>query len=334
MARTQLVQVRIVHDDAMHYGADLLVLKFARKLHGLDDAVFKRLRPDQQAYRLPPVGEALTHETIGILGARYVMYVGVPSLNELNYAGLREFGRKACEAAQHANFHLADLALTVNGPNFGLDETEAFESVLAGIMDAVEAGTFPKQVKTITFVERDLKRWERLAAALNRLVPEGAIDIGNVAPIATLSHTTRAALHSAGSSTVAKPRVFVAMPFISDMDDVYHYGIQGAVHAAEMLCERADLSVFTGDVMTWVRQRIEGARLLIADLSGANPNVYLEVGYAWGQGVPTVLLCKKADELKFDVRGQRCICYTSIKDLETKLGNELKGLLASAPLHK
>jgi hypothetical protein len=120
------------------------------------------------------------------------------------------------------------------------------------------------------------------------------------------------------------------MPFAPEMDDTFHYAIQGAINSAGMLCERADLSAFTGDVMDWVRERISTARLLIADLSSANPNVYLEVGYAWGCGIPTVLLCKDVtNDLKFDVKGQRCLNYRSIKHLEELLARELKALFPS-----
>ena len=103
-------------------------------------------------------------------------------------------------------------------------------------------------------------------------------------------------------------------------------GIQGAVRSAGFLCERADLSSFTGDVLEWVRTRIKRASLVIADLTEGNPNVYLEVGYAWGCGVPTILLARDSQELKFDVRGQRCLIYKKIKDLEDLLGKELKAL--------
>jgi hypothetical protein len=81
--------------------------------------------------------------------------------------------------------------------------------------------------------------------------------------------------------------------------------------------------------MSWVRQRISSAKLVVADLSSANPNVYLEVGYAWGCRVPTVLLAKEVTDLKFDVKGQRCIVYKSIKHLEDALRNELRGLPAT-----
>jgi hypothetical protein len=38
--------------------------------------------------------------------------------------------------------------------------------------------------------------------------------------------------------------------------------------------------------MEWVKQRIRGASLVIADLTTANLNVYLEVGYAWAAAGP------------------------------------------------
>ena len=66
--------------------------------------------------------------------------------------------------------------------------------------------------------------------------------------------------------------------------------------------------------------------MVIADLSTANPNVYLEVGYAWGCGKPTILAVRQAEDLKFDVSGQRCLIYRSIKSLEELLRQELNGL--------
>ncbi len=65
---------------------------------------------------------------------------------------------------------------------------------------------------------------------------------------------------------------------------------------------------------------------MIAELSGANPNVYLEVGYAWGKSRPTILLIKDDQELRFDVHGQRCLKYERIRDLEESLKKELNEL--------
>lgn len=54
----------------------------------------------------------------------------------------------------------------------------------------------------------------------------------------------------------------------------------------------------------------------------------LALGFAWGCGIPTVLLAQHSGELRFDVRGQRCLIYQKIKDLEDKLRTELKSLNA------
>ncbi len=63
--------------------------------------------------------------------------------------------------------------------------------------------------------------------------------------------------------------------------------------------------------------------MVIADLSLANPNVYLEVGYAWGRGRPTILVVRDVKELRFDVQGTRCLVYQSIRHLEELLTKEL-----------
>jgi len=116
------------------------------------------------------------------------------------------------------------------------------------------------------------------------------------------------------------------MPFAPEMEDVFYYGIQTPVRQLGYICERVDQEAFIGDILDQVKSRIENAEVVIADLTGANPNVYLEIGYAWGKARPTVLVIKKSDELRFDVQGQRCLQYQSIKDLETRLTNELKNL--------
>jgi nucleoside 2-deoxyribosyltransferase len=75
-----------------------------------------------------------------------------------------------------------------------------------------------------------------------------------------------------------------------------------------------------------MKRRLNGVNAVLALLDGANPNVFLEIGYAWGLGKPTLLVVKKGSELPFDVRGQRCIQYTSISNLRALLTEELKQL--------
>lgn len=116
--------------------------------------------------------------------------------------------------------------------------------------------------------------------------------------------------------------------FSEQLDDIFHYGIQRPVHDAGYICERMDHVSFAGEIISWLKQRIETADIVIAELSGSNPNVYLEIGYAWGKGRPTVLLARSIQELAFDVQGHRCLIYKNIQDLEDQLTKELASLKA------
>ena len=64
------------------------------------------------------------------------------------------------------------------------------------------------------------------------------------------------------------------------MDDVFYFGIQQPTRHAGFVCERVDNESFIGDVLIQKKSRIENSSVVIADLAGANPNVYLEIGYA------------------------------------------------------
>lgn len=322
------IRVSIKPDDALRFRADVLVLKHAQSLYGVDGAVYRKLLDAGTKPRLPKVGAHQAVGSKGALGVDRVLFLGVEPLSDFGYGEIREFGRRAMVALATYKQATRHVALTIHGPGYGLDETESFEAELAGIVEAIAQNDYPDDLQEITFVENDRNRAKRLSAVLTRLLPSGSLTRSGKGQLSGLDQPAKQALRTAGYGSASKPRVFVAMPFADEMSDVFHYGIQGAVNSAGLLAERADLSSFTGDVMEWVRTRISGASLVIADLTAANPNVYLEVGYAWGKSVPTVLLVKSSTDLKFDVRGQRCIVYSSIKDLEQKLANELIGLLA------
>ncbi|MDQ3919806.1 MAG: hypothetical protein M3348_15165 [Acidobacteriota bacterium] len=314
--------------DALKFQADVLALKYAQAFYGVDAAVAELLSteyddltsllPKESGFRLLPSKEAIA--------SKAVLFVGVKPLSQFGYQEIREFGRKVLISLADAAPETKHLCLTIHGPGYGLDETEAFESEIAGLLDAVKSGDFPAGLQRITIVERNFPRANRLNKALAGLLPGGLVEVGQGGRIKELGDKANERLRSVGYASGNKQHIFVAMPFADEMDDIFHYGIQGAVNAAGFLCERADLSTFTGDVVEWVKNRISSSALVIADLSTSNPNVYLEVGFAWGCGRPTVLLCHDAAELKFDVKNQRCLVYKRIKDLEESLRKELENL--------
>lgn len=323
MSAARPVLIRIIEGDVLKFKADVLVLKYAQQLYGADSAVYRQLSASGLKIRLPEGGAYTLLETQEFFPSTQVLFVGVAGLRDFSYLGIRLFAQRALAILAKEAAETRHLAITLHGPGYGLDEQEAFESEIAGLVDALTTSDFPRFLEKISLVESNHARADRLQKLLLKLLPSGEKGWRFLSPGKI---PTGGTLRTAGQSSADKQHVFVAMPFIEAMDDIFHYGIESAVKTAGMLCERADLSIFSGDIMDWVRQRIETSTLLIADLTTANPNVYLEVGYAWGRRIPTVLLSKDAADLKFDVRGQRCLIYKSIRQLEEALTRELKAL--------
>jgi hypothetical protein len=252
-----------------------------------------------------------------------VLFIGVLPLYQFDYGQIREFSSYSLQILAQGIPDVEHVAMTMHGVGYGLDEKESFLAQIGGLFDAVHSGIAPSSLKRITIVERNQGRATRLKQILETNLPSETISekqnqVERVSPPSKIA--------SAGLQSNAKPHIFVAMPFSEEMEDVYIFGIQGPVNAAGYLCERVDMATFTGDILTRIKSRIETAALVVADLTGANANVYLEVGYAWGKDLPTLLIAKKSDELKFDVRGQRCIIYKNIADLAKKLETDLAAL--------
>jgi hypothetical protein len=318
------VHIELKCGDALAEPADVLVLKHAQGRFGVDEAVDAILEAAGRRLRLPqPWDYSIESAAPGITASR-ILFLGVPPLPEFNYKEIRAFAFHSLSILAEQLPNARRLLFTLHGPGYGLDEMEAFQAEIAGLVETIQLGQCPFALEHITIVEQNSGRVRRLATVLDSLLPDRTI--AWAASATTRSEQASQTLRTAGIEADAKPRVFVAMPFKDEMDDIYHYGIVSAVNAAGYLCERADMSSFTGDVLDWVKARIRGASLVIADLTEANPNVYLEVGYAWGCDIPTVLVVRSGDPLKFDVRSQRCLVYKKIKDLEDLLTAELKAL--------
>ena len=324
---SEKIAIEVVEGDALAINADVLALKYVQKYYGVDELVAARLaqagvekmrmRPEIGGFRLVPTNSAIS--------AKNALFIGVVGLHEFGYREIREFARRVLSSLAGAAPEARHIAATVHGAGFGLDEIEAFEAEVAGFLDAIGSNDVPGSLERITIIERNPGRVVRLLSLLEELYPGNAPSTTGTTPQKARDERLRAA----GYASDAKSHVFVAMPFKSELDDTSHYGIHNAVRAAGFLCERADLTPFVGDVLQWIQNRIRTSSLVIADLTDANPNVYLEVGYAWGCGVPVILLTQTTAHLMFDVRGQRCLVYSSIRELEESLRAELVNLRAN-----
>jgi hypothetical protein len=123
--------------------------------------------------------------------------------------------------------------------------------------------------------------------------------------------------------TRPKPFVFVLMPFSAEFNDIYSLGIKAACAEAGAYCERVDEQVYDENILERIYNQIAKADFIVADMSGKNPNVFYEVGYAHALGKKVVLLTKKAADIPFDLKHYPHIVYGAKGGEITKLKTEL-----------
>ncbi|MFZ5445578.1 MAG: hypothetical protein ACOZQL_36640 [Myxococcota bacterium] len=327
-----LVDLRVVLGNLLELEADVLAVKHAQNFHGSDSQVMSRLSAagvSRDAVAAVP-GEARLFPSNGAVKAKDVLFVGTVPISEHGYHDVRRFAGDVLAALQPNPTPVRTLVLTVHGTNCGLDEGEAALALAGGLIDGIQRGRAPATLERITIVERKEGRALRFQHALRQKLKglEGVTEHqGSFLIARPLAMKTAPSLPDYGLvGTPQKPHAFVAMPFAPEFEDVFHYGIQAPLNGAGLLCERVDESVFEGLIIQRILARIASAKVVIAELSGANPNVYLEVGYAWASKVPTILLVRDVNELRFDVKAHRCVVYRSIRELEALLTAELRAL--------
>jgi hypothetical protein len=336
------MEFSIVVGDIKRLDVDVIAVKYSEDFWKVDEDVTALIKA---ANRSPGIDEYAYIATGGRVGARAALFVGVPPVGVFTYEHARRFATRVLEllAVEAPDTH--SVAMTVSGVSADMDEIETGLALFGGILDSLHSGQLPRALERVVIVDKDARRVDCLRKQfdaslkfINFTSPVAAkewtyrLDMERQAPKSDQTakqngprcEVVEAAIGEAGAKI--KPHVFVAMPFREEMEDVFFYGIQRSVHAIDYVCERIDQESFTGDILERLKVRIETSALVIADLTDDNPNVFLEVGYAWGKGRPTLLLAKGERMLTFDVRNHRCIRYKSIHGLEETLTTQLQGL--------
>ncbi|MFN8527921.1 MAG: hypothetical protein U0670_04855 [Anaerolineae bacterium] len=359
------VLLTIQQEDVMSYEADVLALKYAGTFFGADRAVAERLVQTGKAKDVNELRVRSTVtivESQGAIAARQVMFVYAPRPREFSYDSVRKLAVNTLYQLKYSKSitpNPRSMVTTIHGSGFGLDELEIITSQVAGYLEAFRNSEFPESLETIVIVDLDPRRVERLRGAVDALLAQEpsatavngetwgyAINVdalrgispGSSAPVENGSKRSRAitiestpaaptATEREAERSEAKKHIFVAIPFRPETEDLWEFGIYMPIRDLDLRCSRIDHEAFSGDIFDQIKFRIETAAAIVAVLDGYNPNVFLELGYAMGKGIPSILLAQKSmiDEKKlpFDIQSQRCIGYTNIKDCKKLLTTEL-----------
>ena len=99
------------------------------------------------------------------------------------------------------------------------------------------------------------------------------------------------------------------------MDDVFILGIRWAAVRLGAVAEGSDDLEHNGEIIAEVTATIQQYDVIVGDTTGSNANVCYEVGYAHVLNKPTILICRKGEELPFDLQGTNHIIYPKVLGL-------------------
>jgi hypothetical protein len=106
-----------------------------------------------------------------------------------------------------------------------------------------------------------------------------------------------------------RPRAFVAMPFEEPFNTMYREVILPEGERLGLDVIRVDELAGPGIIFEDIKREISESKVVIAEITAPNQNVFYELGYAHALNKPTILLARRGRELPFDIRSYRVIFY-------------------------
>lgn len=103
--------------------------------------------------------------------------------------------------------------------------------------------------------------------------------------------------------------VFMIMPFAEKFQPVYENHIRPVVQGLGHTIRRGDDFFGKTSVMTDIWSAINNAKLVIAECTGRNPNVFYELGIAHSLDKAVIMLTQNIEDIPFDIRHLRVIEY-------------------------
>jgi len=130
-------------------------------------------------------------------------------------------------------------------------------------------------------------------------------------------------------------QAFVMMPF-NDNTNAVREAIRVALDQANFDAILVDETYTTSKLTDQIEELIRQSHLCVCDVSGRNPNVAWEYGYATALGKNTILLVQDIEDLYFDIQNNATITYNvnELNKLTQKIkitANKIRGRLSFTP---
>jgi hypothetical protein len=129
---------------------------------------------------------------------------------------------------------------------------------------------------------------------------------------------------------------FILMPFQDEFFEVYEKAFAPAVERCGLSARHAGEIFGNREIVEDIWDSICRCRLVVADVTGRNPNVFYELGVCHTLGKECVVVTQSDQDVPFDIRHRRYLKYKPAKPtvLRTNLERTIKAVLtqgAAAP---
>lgn len=216
-----------------------------------------------------------------------------PQSSEDELKGLREAVLKAPV--------ISDVYKHYRGEN--LPDRQFFENAL------IDTFKIPRE-KISEFIEIFTESLNKAKLIENIGEKQRIVDISSERNSPIVDTTNEFKKLSKAASITATDTCFVMMPFAAPLGEYYSKIYEPAIEKAGLKAVRADDDIFgTGKIIDQIWNGINSAKVLIAELTSRNPNVYYELGLAHALKKPVVLVCSNEQDVPFDLKHIRVIYY-------------------------
>ncbi|MEH1799220.1 MAG: hypothetical protein V7L13_08615 [Nostoc sp.] len=167
------------------------------------------------------------------------------------------------------------------------------------------------------------KQWEEIQTALG-------ISLSEISKLDSNKSLIVEPYFGLPDKSISTADLFVLMPFKPEIKPVYDDHIIKVSMALNISVARGDDFFTAHSVMLDVWSAICTAKIIIADCTGRNPNVFYEIGLAHTIGKPVILITQNSDDVPFDIRHMRYIQYSytprGMLEFEQRLTETIKNI--------
>jgi len=126
----------------------------------------------------------------------------------------------------------------------------------------------------------------------------------------------------------------VIMPFADSFDTIFNEGVHAlSIPGHKLVIRRADMSLKGLRLVEHVHRHIEDADFCIADITGANPNVMYEIGFAQALKKEVIVIRQVGGDLPVDISDRYIFDYAQ-DDLEALTQQLARGVLQAIKIQQ